>query len=149
MSKFYFSNISGGIVLTASHNPGGPENDFGIKFNCENGGPAPDQFTNKIYQLSTTISEYKIVDGLNIDISKIGVHKFEVIIVIFVDFMASFFKKKLFFQINDSPYVVEIIDSVQDYVSLMKDIFCFEKLRKFVSEKPLKMRIDSMNGGTQ
>lgn len=64
--------------MTASHNPGGPDNDFGIKFNCENGGPAPDQVTNKIYQLSTAISEYKIVDGLSIDISKIGTNKFVV-----------------------------------------------------------------------
>lgn len=64
--------------MTASHNPGGPENDFGIKFNCENGGPAPDQVTNKIYQLSTAITEYKIVEGLTIDISKIGTSKYEV-----------------------------------------------------------------------
>lgn len=64
--------------MTASHNPGGPDNDFGIKFNCENGGPAPDQVTNKIYQLSTAITEYKIVDGLSIDISKIGINQYEV-----------------------------------------------------------------------
>lgn len=65
--------------MTASHNPGGPDNDFGIKFNCENGGPAPDQVTNKIYQLSTAITEYKIVEGLTIDISKIGANHFVVI----------------------------------------------------------------------
>ena len=64
--------------MTASHNPGGPDNDFGIKFNCENGGPAPDNVTNKIYQLSTEITGYKIVDGLSIDISKIGVNNYEV-----------------------------------------------------------------------
>lgn len=71
-------SLTGGIVLTASHNPGGIDNDFGIKFNCENGGPAPDQVTNKIYQLSTAITEYKIVDGLSIDISKIGINRYEV-----------------------------------------------------------------------
>uniref|UniRef100_U5ELU3 phosphoglucomutase (alpha-D-glucose-1,6-bisphosphate-dependent) n=1 Tax=Corethrella appendiculata TaxID=1370023 RepID=U5ELU3_9DIPT len=122
----------GGIVLTASHNPGGPDNDFGIKFNCENGGPAPDQFTNKIYELSTKISQYRIVEGLEIDISKIGVNKFDV---------------------GGKEYTVEVIDSVADYVLLMKEIFDFDKLKDFVSGKsrggnPLKMRIDSLNGVT-
>jgi phosphoglucomutase len=49
----------GGILLTASHNPGGPENDFGIKFNISNGGPAPEDVTNSIYKITETISEYK------------------------------------------------------------------------------------------
>jgi phosphoglucomutase len=52
----------GGILLTASHNPGGPENDFGIKFNTANGGPAPEDVTNKIHKITETISEYKEVD---------------------------------------------------------------------------------------
>uniref|UniRef100_A0A1Q3FKJ2 phosphoglucomutase (alpha-D-glucose-1,6-bisphosphate-dependent) n=1 Tax=Culex tarsalis TaxID=7177 RepID=A0A1Q3FKJ2_CULTA len=122
----------GGIVLTASHNPGGPENDFGIKFNCENGGPAPDAFTNKIYALSGEIKEYKIAEGLAIDVSKVGVNSYEV---------------------AGKPFVVEVIDSVSDYVRLMKEIFDFDKLKDFVSGKsrggqPLKMRIDAMNGVT-
>ncbi|EDS45859.1 phosphoglucomutase [Culex quinquefasciatus] len=122
----------GGIVLTASHNPGGPENDFGIKFNCENGGPAPDAFTNKIYALSGEIKEYKIAEGLAIDVSKVGVNNYEV---------------------AGKPFVVEVIDSVADYVLLMKEIFDFDKLKDFVSGKsrggqPLKMRIDAMNGVT-
>lgn len=58
--------------MTASHNPGGPDNDFGIKFNCENGGPAPDGVTDKIYQLSTAIKEYKIAKSLPVDISRVG-----------------------------------------------------------------------------
>lgn len=120
----------GGILLTASHNPGGPDNDFGIKFNCENGGPAPDQVTDKIYKLSTTISQYKIVDGIIVDLSKIGTNQFTV---------------------NGAPFIVEVIDSVADYVRLMKEIFDFDRLRAYVSgEKtgsPLKLRIDSLNGG--
>lgn len=120
----------GGILLTASHNPGGPENDFGIKFNCENGGPAPDNVTNKIYQLSTVITQYKTVEGLTIDISKLGVNEYSV---------------------NGTPFTVEVIDSVADYVRLMKEIFDFEKLRAFVTGQktgtPLKLRIDSLNGG--
>ncbi|XP_017863552.1 PREDICTED: phosphoglucomutase [Drosophila arizonae] len=121
----------GGIVLTASHNPGGPENDFGIKFNCENGGPAPDAFTNKIYQLSTTIKAYTLVPSLQIDISKVGVSNYD---------------------IGGKPFVVEVIDSVANYVRHMEEIFDFGKLHDFVSGqsngKPLKMRIDSMNGVT-
>ncbi|XP_055533134.1 phosphoglucomutase [Wyeomyia smithii] len=122
----------GGIVLTASHNPGGLDNDFGIKFNCENGGPAPDQFTNKIYALSGEIREYKIAEGLAIDVTKIGVNNYE---------------------IGGKPFFVEVIDSVTDYVRLMKEIFDFDKLKDYVSGKtrngqPLKMRIDSMNGVT-
>lgn len=121
----------GGIVLTASHNPGGPDNDFGIKFNCENGGPAPDGVTNEIYKLSTGIKEYKIVNELQIDISKLGTNQY---------------------QIGGKPFVVDVIDSVANYVSLMKEIFDFDKLRGFVSGKdtgkPLKMRIDSLNGVT-
>lgn len=121
----------GGIVLTASHNPGGPENDFGIKFNCENGGPAPDGVTNKIYDLTTKIAEYKTVSGLEIDVSKVGVNNYDV---------------------AGKAFVVEILDSVQDYVRLMKEIFDFDKLKAFVSGTktgtPLKMRIDSMNGVT-
>lgn len=121
----------GGIVLTASHNPGGPENDFGIKFNCENGGPAPDQVTNQIYELTTQIKSYKSTTGLSIDLGKIGVNTY---------------------QVNGKEFVVEVIDSVQNYVSLMKEIFDFEKIKAFVSGsktgKPLKMRIDSMNGVT-
>ncbi|XP_055382507.1 phosphoglucomutase [Condylostylus longicornis] len=125
------NNALGGIVLTASHNPGGPDNDFGIKFNCRNGGPAPDEVTNEIYKLSTQIKEYKIVDGLTIDLGKLGVNNFEV---------------------EGKPFVVEVIDSVANYVNHMKEIFDFAKLKDFVSGasngKPLKMRIDSMNGVT-
>lgn len=121
----------GGILLTASHNPGGPDHDFGIKFNCENGGPAPDHITNKIYNLSTTISQYKIVDGLSIDLSTKGVNEYK---------------------IGDKLFTVEVIDSVSDYVQLMKEIFDFERLDAFVSGKktgsPLKLRIDSLNGVT-
>lgn len=127
-SLIRFNKANGGIILTASHNPGGPENDFGIKYNCDNGGPAPDALTNKMYDLSTKIKEYKIADGITVDVSKIGSNKFDV---------------------NGKPFVVDVIDSVSDYVRLMKEIFDFGKLKAFVSgAKPLKMRIDGLNGVT-
>lgn len=53
----------GGILLTASHNPGGPDNDFGIKYNVSNGGPAPENVTNKIYEKTKTIKIYKVIDA--------------------------------------------------------------------------------------
>lgn len=122
------NKANGGVICTASHNPGGPNNDFGIKFNCENGGPAPDAFTNKMYELSLKIKEYKIADGINVDLNKIGTNKFE---------------------IDGKSFVVDVIDSVADYVKLMKEIFDFDKLKAFVSgAKPLKMRIDGLNGVT-
>nr|CAD7459481.1 unnamed protein product [Timema tahoe] len=69
---------NGGIILTASHNPGGPNKDFGIKFNISNGGPAPDNVTNQIFDLSKNIKEYSIVPDLKVDFSKIGKQMFTV-----------------------------------------------------------------------
>lgn len=76
MIRKYKTN--GGILLTASHNPGGPDADFGIKFNISNGGPAPDAVTDKIYKLTTGIQEYLTVPDLTCDISCLATHEFEV-----------------------------------------------------------------------
>ncbi|XP_011300092.1 phosphoglucomutase [Fopius arisanus] len=121
----------GGIVLTASHNPGGPNADFGIKFNCNNGGPAPDQVTNQIYDLTKSLKSYKIVPDINIDISKIQTHKVLV---------------------AGNPFVIDVVDAVEDYVALMKEIFDFPSIKSLLQgnkDKPkFQVLIDSLNGVT-
>ncbi|MQM13216.1 hypothetical protein Taro_046140 [Colocasia esculenta] len=93
------SKASGGFILTASHNPGGPHEDFGIKYNMENGGPAPEGITDKIYANTTTIKEYFIAEDLpDADISTIGVTSFEG---------------------PEGSFDVDIFDSTDEYVKLM------------------------------
>lgn len=121
----------GGIILTASHNPGGIRHDFGIKFNIESGAPAPDSFTDRIYEYSKTISEYKIVPDLDCDVSGLGLQKFEV---------------------DGRSFEVEVIDPTANYVKLMKEIFDFAKLKQLIrgtdKRKPFNILIDSMNAVT-
>ncbi|KAG8250111.1 Phosphoglucomutase-1 [Homalodisca vitripennis] len=123
--------VTGGIVLTASHNPGGPDNDFGIKFNTSNGGPAPDAVTNQIFELTKVIKSYSLVPALQCPIDKIGTQTFKV---------------------DGRDFVVEIIDSVQDYLLLMKEIFDFNTLKTLLqgssSRPPFKLLINSMHGVT-
>lgn len=116
---------TGGIILTASHNPGGPTSDFGIKYNLANGGPAPESVTNKIYHYSTSISEYKKDTSVTqVDLSAIGTAKY-------------------------GPLEVEVIDSTKDYVEFMKEIFDFDLIRSFLKQNPdFKLLFDSLNGVT-
>jgi phosphoglucomutase len=100
---------SGGIILTASHNPGGIDADFGIKFNISNGGPAPASVTEKIYELSQSISQYKVCADLDVDFSATGSHSFT------IDGLGNF--------------EVQVIDSVSDYAEFMKEIFDFTAIR--------------------
>ncbi|CAH2327743.1 phosphoglucomutase 5 [Pelobates cultripes] len=118
----------GGIVLTASHNPGGPGGDFGIKFNVANGGPAPDTVTDKIFQISKTIEEYAICPDLRIDLSRVGRQEFD---------LENKFK----------PFRVEIVDSVDVYLNLLRTIFDFSAIKGLLTgPEQLKIRIDAMNG---
>lgn len=113
-----------GVILTASHNPGGQDNDFGIKFNCANGGPALQALTDKIFTISKSIGEYSQVMDLKCDLSKIGEQKYVV---------------------DGLDFSVEVVDSVQDYLELMKEIFDFDALRAFF-KSGVKITVNSLNG---
>ncbi|KAK9249550.1 hypothetical protein V1506DRAFT_526304 [Lipomyces tetrasporus] len=115
---------TGGILLTASHNPGGPNADFGIKYNLSNGGPAPESVTNKIYEVTTKIQSYEISAIPDIDLATIG--------------------KKTYGNLT-----VEIIDSTTDYVAMLKEIFDFDLIKSFLVSKPdFKILFDALSGVT-
>jgi phosphoglucomutase len=94
----------GGIVLSASHNPGGPDGDFGIKYNIDNGGPAPEKITDAIYEHTTTLTSYHISDAAPVDLDRVGSLRIEAM-------------------------DVEVIDSVADYADLMGELFDFDAIR--------------------
>lgn len=114
-----------GIILTASHNPGGPDADFGIKFNSANGGPAPQKFTDSVFDFSKKVQGYEICEQLECDISKLATINYKV---------------------NDTKeFSVQVIDSVEDYLQLMRTIFDFEALKKFISGG-FRITADALNG---
>jgi phosphoglucomutase len=116
---------NGGILLTASHNPGGPNADFGIKYNVENGGPAPENVTEKIFAKTKTISSYKVLEEPPVDLSKLG-------------------------DMTYGPLKVSIIDSVKDYLELLQTIFDFELIKNFLTSRKstFKVLFDGMHGVT-
>ncbi|ETN46743.1 phosphoglucomutase [Cyphellophora europaea CBS 101466] len=115
---------TGGILLTASHNPGGPTEDFGMKYNLSNGAPAPESVTNKIFEKSKGLTSYKIEDIPDVDLTTIGTKKY-------------------------GALEVEIIDSVADYVEYMKEIFDFDLIRSFFKAQPdFKVLFDALSGVT-
>ncbi|EDO19621.1 hypothetical protein Kpol_1018p161 [Vanderwaltozyma polyspora DSM 70294] len=127
--RSYKEKCTGGIILTASHNPGGPKNDIGIKYNLANGGPAPESVTNAIWEASKKLTEYKVIEGLpELDTSKIAV------------------------DIKYGPLLVDIIDSTEAYVDYLKEIFDFKLIKEFVTKqretKGWKLLFDSLNGVT-
>ncbi|CAL8995178.1 unnamed protein product [Prunus brigantina] len=119
------SKASGAFILTASHNPGGPNEDFGIKYNMENGGPAPELITDKIYENTTKIKEYLTVELPDVDIAKVGVTTFSV---------------------DGGTFDVDVFDSASDYVKLMKSIFDFEFIRKLLSSPKFTFCYDALHG---
>jgi len=121
--------LLGGLILTASHNPGGPEGDFGLKYNISNGGPAPVSFTDKIYKMTKQIKEFKICSGLEVDISKVGVTTVHIA--------------------NGVDFVIDVVDPVQDYSAMLKSIFDFKAISSYLNpsegEKP-RILVDAMSG---
>ena len=113
---------NGGLVLSASHNPGGPKGDFGIKYNIENGGPAPTSFTDAAFEYSKAIAEYKIADVADIDLTTIG------------DQLRGDMR-------------IKIIDPVADYAELMSQLFNFNQI-KSMFEAGFRMRFDAMHAIT-
>ncbi|EGO22445.1 hypothetical protein SERLADRAFT_473267 [Serpula lacrymans var. lacrymans S7.9] len=115
----------GGILLTASHNPGGPNNDFGIKYNVSNGGPAPENVTDKIYEKTKTIQKYKVIEADPVDLSKIA-------------------------ETSYGPTKVSIIDSVADYLTLLESIFDFALIKDFLHNNSDTFRVlfDGLHGVT-
>lgn len=109
----------GGIVLSASHNPGGPEGDFGIKYNIENGGPAPEKITDAIYEHTKTLTQYRIVDTPDVDLDRLGSTR--------IDNMT-----------------IEVIDPVADYAELMGRLFDFDAIRALFASG-FRMRFDAMH----
>ncbi|THF56624.1 alpha-D-glucose phosphate-specific phosphoglucomutase [Ollibium composti] len=112
----------GGIILSASHNPGGPKEDFGIKYNAENGGPAPEKITDAIFAKSKAISQYRIADIGAVDLDKVGT-------------------------VEVAGMTVEVIDPVKDYAELMESLFDFDALRALF-KSGFRMAFDSMHAVT-
>jgi len=113
----------GGIILSASHNPGGPAADFGIKYNTGNGGPAPESITEAIFQRSRTIGQYFILEAPDIDLNRLG-------------------------EQGLGSMVVEVIDPVEDYAALMEQLFDFNRLYELLSSGRFRLRFDAMNAIT-
>jgi phosphoglucomutase len=113
----------GGIILSASHNPGGPDGDFGIKYNTGNGGPAPEKITEAIYRHSEGIQRYLTVDTPDIDLAKLG-------------------------QSKVAGMAVEVIDSVAEYAELLGKLFDFGAIGKMLAKPGFRICFDAMHAVT-
>ena len=108
----------GGIILSASHNPGGPKEDFGVKFNMANGGPAPESVTEAMFIRTTEITEYPVLDSHDVDLSTVGRHDL-------------------------GDMIVDVVDPVADYATLMESLFDFAAIRAMFAGGG-RIRMDSM-----
>ena len=115
--------LDGAVILSASHNPGGPEGDFGVKFNTHNGGPAPESFTEKVYAISKSLTRYLSMDGDDLDLDQIAVHK-----------------------LGEST--VRVIDTVGDYADLMEHLFDFDLIKSMFNSGLFQMAYDAMHAIT-
>ncbi len=115
-------NAFGGIILSASHNPAGPDGDFGIKYNISNGGPAPEKITDAIFEQTKTLDTYLIADSDDVDLSKIGSS-----------------------QIGNMQ--IEVIDPVTDYAQLMESLFDFDAIQTLIKDG-FRLSFDAMHAIT-
>jgi phosphoglucomutase len=113
----------GGIILSASHNPGGPDEDFGIKFNTPNGGPAAEKVTEAIFARTRAMDSYRILTADDLDIDRLGTQ-------------------------TSGDMQLEILDSVADYAELMQSLFDFDRIRQFFNTTHFQMRFDAMHAVT-
>ncbi len=116
------NNAIGAIILSASHNSGGPDGDFGVKINGSNGGPAPESLTNAIYSCTQNLEEYLIVDHLPISLKEVGKHSI-------------------------GAMTIEVVDGVEDYISLMQKLFDLDKISSFIKED-FTIVFDALNAVT-
>lgn len=112
----------GGIILSASHNPGGPNGDFGVKYNISNGGPAPEDVTARIHEASTTVTAYQMLEAQDVDLSTPS----ETLL---------------------GEMVVEVVDPVADYATMMERIFDFDAIRRLLAGG-FRLRFDAMHAVT-
>ncbi len=112
----------GGIILSASHNPGGVDGDFGIKYNTENGGPAPEKITEAIFEKSKTIQSYKIIEATDVTLDVIG-------------------------ETDLAGMKVQVIDAVADYAELMESLFDFNAIKDLLASG-FRMKFDAMHAVT-
>ncbi len=112
------NGTDGGIILSASHNPGGPHEDFGLKFNMPNGGPAPEAITEAMFRRTAEITEYRILTSQDVDLSKVGRSTLGAMTVI-------------------------VVDPVADYAALMETLFDFPAIRALF-RAGFRMRFDAM-----
>ena len=110
----------GGIILSASHNPGGPDEDFGIKFNAENGGPAPEKLTDAIFQQTLSMAQYSTVDADDIDLDNLAT-------------------------LQLAQCQIDIIDPVSDYADLMESMFDFSAMKALISTGDFRLCFDAMH----
>ncbi len=109
----------GGIILSASHNPGGSEGDFGIKYNTGNGGPANEALTEAVFARTRQVTELRISDAPDVDLDRLGLQQLE-------------------------QMQLEVIDPVSDYAAVMRELFDFDLLRGMFA-RGFTMRLDAMN----
>ena len=112
----------GGLILSASHNPGGPDEDFGVKYNIANGGPAPEGVTDAIHRATERISAYRVADAGEVDLGRLG-------------------------ETALGPTTVEIVDPVADYAALMEQLFDFDAIAGLFASG-FRMRFDALNAVT-